>query len=58
MDFEDLPDDPNTLKVLLADSDRRLQNALSMVETQKRITANAMSTADSLRAELSMTMKM
>jgi hypothetical protein len=58
MEYDELPDDPATLKVLLADTDRRLQNALSMVQTQRGITANAMSAADSLRAELATTKKM
>ena len=58
MEFDKLPDDPEKLKLLLADTDRRLQNALSMVETQKKITSNAMNSADNLRLELARTKKM
>lgn len=58
MDFGDLPDDVDTLKVLVSDLNRRLQNALGMVEMQKRIASDSLNSNKSIRKELSEAVRM
>jgi ankyrin repeat protein len=53
-----LPDDPAQLKALVEDLDRRLRNALSMVEAQRRFTTESMITCGNLRAELTETKRL
>lgn len=55
---EMLPDDPAQLKALVEDLDRRLRNALSMVEAQRRFTTESMLACDTLRSELAETKRL
>jgi ankyrin repeat protein len=57
MDFGDLPNDVDTLKVLVSDLNRRLQNAQGMAEMQKRIALECLNSNKSLRRELSETVR-
>lgn len=58
MDLSDLPNNVDTLKILVLDLNRRLQNAMGMVEMQKRIAEECMRTSESLKKELSETTRM
>jgi len=50
LDLANLPNDIEKLQLLVSDLSRRLQNALHMVEAQKRIIANASNTTEIIRA--------
>ena len=58
MELNDLPNNVDTLKILVLDLNRRLQNAIGMVEMQKRIAEECMHTSESLKKELSETTRM
>jgi ankyrin repeat protein len=52
IDIENLPNDVDSLKVIILDISRRLKNALHMVESQKVVASNAMRNCDTYRNRL------
>lgn len=53
VDLSNLPKDVDKLQLLVSDLARRLQNALHMVDAQKKLVVNATATCDKLRSRVS-----